>query len=183
MLLRVLGKTLVIGALAGATMLVGVSGVAAASDAPKTTSSQGQPAYWTALKTSLDKDPTLTRQVVVGGGQRQFIYTSRSTGLSMVLAEPAGKSSGISPNLEIVQCASWSFCLRLDRTDQGALAAGASAAIIGVACLLPGVNIVGCGVVSFVVGVAFYYIQANGICGNQLQIELFPHPGAWPKCV
>jgi hypothetical protein len=171
-----------VAVLAMATLLVGVSGVAAASGGTKVPAAVvQQPAYWTALKALLDKNPSLTRNVTVEGAVRLYTYTAAS-GMSFVLAEPSGHASlSVKPNLGIVQCASWSFCLRLDRTDQGAIATGAAAGIAAAACVLGGPPT--CIAVSVAVGVAAFYIAANGFCSRQLQIEIFPNPGAWPKCV
>jgi hypothetical protein len=119
MLLRVLGKSVAAGVLAAATLLVGVGGVAAASGGTQLPAPavQGQPAYWMALKASLDKDTSLSRTVTVVGSLRLLTYTSAS-GISFVLAEPTGHGSlSVKPDLGVVQCAAWSFCLRLNRTD------------------------------------------------------------------
>jgi hypothetical protein len=60
----------------------------------------------------------------VVGSLRLLTYTSAS-GVSFVLAEPAGHVAlSVKPNLGVVQCVAWSFCLRLNRVDQGAVAAG-----------------------------------------------------------
>jgi hypothetical protein len=185
MLLRVLGKSVAAGVLAAATLLVGVGGVAAASGGTQLPAPavQGQPAYWMALKASLDKDTSLSRTVTVVGSLRLLTYTSAS-GISFVLAEPTGHGSlSVKPDLGVVQCAAWSFCLRLNRTDQGATASGAAAAIAAAACLIPGAGWIGCVAITFAVTVAAFYIASYGICSNQLQIELFPNPGSHAQCV
>ena len=178
--------------LAAALAMTGVLATASVAAAAAPTAqlapiSQSQPANWAALKTSLDHDASLSRTVTVTGGLRLLTYTTAS-GTSFVLTEPTGQRSlAVKPNLGVVQCASWSFCVRLNRVDQGAIAAGGAIGVgIAVCAILmaaPPAGLIGCAVISAALGVAAYYIGAYGFCSNELQIELFPDPGAWPKCV
>jgi hypothetical protein len=131
------------------------------------------------LKSSLDSSRDLTRHVSIRGGTKTFTYTSRS-GSSLVLAKPVG-SAVVHQKLGLGGCGWFQVCLYLNRTDQGALAAGAAAGIAAAACLLGGPVV--CVGVAVAVAVAAFYIGAHGFCRNKLQVELIPFPGSNVACV
>lgn len=134
---------------------------------------------WTALKAGLNSSSDFTRQVVVAGGVRTMTYT-HTGGSQLELREPVGKVSEVSPELSVGGCGFLQVCVYFNRTDQGAILAGAAAAIAAAICLVA--SPAGCIVASAAVAIAFYYLTENGRCPSRLRVRLLPSPGG-ARCV
>lgn len=141
------------------------------------------PAFWEQMKADLNADPNLTRTETSANGTRTLTYTS-SDGFALVLSEPAEKRStgGITPQFSVGGCGWFNVCIYLNRTDQGALAAGAAAFLAVAICVIPAVGWIGCAAVAAALAIAQHYIATNGFCRRTLQIGLLP-PGRDLKCI
>ena len=146
-------------------------------------------AQWRALKAGLDSSKEFTRTVSVGVRALTYTYTIPS-GSSIVLQEPVGPvaaaitSRAMTPSFSVHGCGFMVVCVDLDRTDQGALTNGGSAALVAAICLIPAVGTVACIAVGAAMAVAATYISTNGICANRLRLTIGPvGAGAAPRCV
>lgn len=73
-------------------------------------------------------------------------------------------------------------CIFLNRTDQGALAAGGAAFLAIAICAIPAIGWIGCAAVAAALTIAAFYIATNGLCARTLQVGLLP-PGRDTRCV
>ena len=134
---------------------------------------------WATLKADLNSS-SLGHTVTVNGGTRTFTYTL-PTGSTLVLSEPVGPQSGVTPELGLGGCGWFQLCVYLNRADQSALIQGGLAALAAVICIIG--SPAACVVAAFALGAALSYIGSNGFCSNQLQVELLPFPGTNVRCV
>ncbi len=131
-----------------------------------------------ALKATLDAAPTMHRSVTVVGNVRTFTYVS-ATGLSLSLQFPVtGKVRA--GKLSAGGCGFLQLCIYFNRTDQGAIAAGAAAGLGVLICAVT--SPVGCAAAAAVLAIAAYYIDHYGFCRNQLRVRILPVPGS-ARCV
>lgn len=173
-------------------MLVGVVPVSAATPisgdpaggSSTQSSTQMTPQQWATIKADLNAS-SLPRTVTVSGGIRTFTYTLPS-GSSLVLSEPVGPQPGVpaevTSQLGVGVCGFFNVCVYLNRTDQGALAAGGAAFLAIAICAIPAVGWISCAAVTSALVVAAFYIAAYGFCPRDLQVGLIP-PGSDVRCV
>ena len=131
-----------------------------------------------ALKRSLDASPTLRRSVGVSAGARTFTY-SAANGVALSLQFPVSGSTS-RPKLGVGGCGFLQLCVYFNRTDQGAVAAGAAAGLGVLICAVT--SPAGCAAAAVVLAMAANYIDHFGICRNQLGVRILPFPGG-AKCV
>lgn len=184
----ILRRVLAVTVLTGSLLLIGVSGVSAASTPlpkPIAPTNQIQPAQWAALKAQLNANTNVTKTVSVLAGTRTYTYTMAS-GSSVVLTEPAAAAKlSVKPNIAFGGCGWFQLCLYLNRQDQYNLwGAGAVAEGIIVCALLAPLGvagILGCAGVTAALFLADAYLANYGFCSN-LQVEVVPWVGSNLRC-
>lgn len=73
----------------------------------------------------------------------------------------------------------WTIYIYLNRTDQGAVAAGGAAGLAVLICAVPAVGTAACAGVTAALVAAAYYIAVNGFCPSRMELAL----GNGVKCV
>jgi len=131
-----------------------------------------------ALERDLDANPTLRRSVRVSAGVRTLTYAA-ADGVALSLQFPVSSTTP-SPKLGVGGCGFLQLCVYFNRTDQGAIAAGAAAGLAVLICAVT--SPAGCAAAAVVLAMAAYYIDHFGICRNQLRVRILPFPGG-AKCV
>lgn len=152
---------------------------AAVEDAPtaNAAASEAEREDFYALKSRLDaSDSGFTRTATPVTGGTEYTYVHRD-GVVLALAVPSAKPGGPSADLRAAGCGFLQVCVYFNRTDQGALLAGSTAALATAICAIPAVGTVGCAFVVGAVAAAAFYVNENGRCPNELQVRVFPSVG------
>lgn len=149
---------------------------AAATVASAPTPETMTPEQYQQLKAGLSASKAFTKSESTSGGVRtlSFQYTN---GTVLTLQEPVSGPPTVTTSIRVGGCGFLQLCVYLNRTDQGALAAGGAAGLAIAICAIPAVGTAACAFVAAALTAAAYYIAAHGFCKKELRVRIFPSPG------